>query len=139
MILLDTNVLIYASDNSSPFHAWALEIIAESVSEGKAVINAVCLAELCVGEVEVEAVADRIRQWGITISDVPAAAAVPCALAYRKFRERRWSESGKQSPPMPLPDFFIGAHAMIMGWEVATADRGRFSSYFPTVPLRTPS
>ena len=72
MILLDTNVLIYASDNSSPFHAWALEIIAESVSEGKAVINAVCLAELCVGEGEVEAVANRIRQWGITISDVPA-------------------------------------------------------------------
>jgi predicted nucleic acid-binding protein len=39
---------------------------------------------------------------------------------------------------MPLPDFFIGAHAKAMAWELATADRGRFHAYFPSLSLKTP-
>lgn len=41
-------------------------------------------------------------------------------------------------PTMPLPDFFIGAHAKIMGWDLATADQGRFHTYFPSVALKMP-
>jgi predicted nucleic acid-binding protein len=73
MILLDTNVLIYASTDQSPFLEWA-----------------------------------------------------------------RRAESGREAPSVPLPDFFIGAHAQIMGWPLATADEGRFRTYFPSVTLRTP-
>jgi hypothetical protein len=32
---------------------------------------------------------------------------------------------------MPLPDFFIGAHAKIMGWQLATTDRSRFRHILP--------
>jgi len=39
---------------------------------------------------------------------------------------------------MPLPDFFIGAQARIMGWELATADRGWFHTDFPSVSLKMP-
>jgi predicted nucleic acid-binding protein len=39
---------------------------------------------------------------------------------------------------MPLPDFFIGAHAEVMGWPPATADEGRFRTSFPSVTLETP-
>jgi predicted nucleic acid-binding protein len=41
MILLDTNVLIYASTAASPFLAWARRMIAEGVSEDGAAVNAV--------------------------------------------------------------------------------------------------
>ncbi len=75
MILLDTNVLIYAFDPSSPYSHWSSEIIAEAVAGDGAAINAVSLAELCVGDEEPETVADRIRGWGVEILDVPAAAA----------------------------------------------------------------
>ncbi len=138
MILLDTNVLIYASDPGSPFHEWAQKTIADAVSDDGAAINAVTLAELCVGDADPSTVADRVRGWGITVLDIPAAAADACAEAYRQFLERRQKQSAKPAPGTPLPDFFIGAHAMIMGWELATADQGRFNTYFPTVTLKTP-
>lgn len=138
MILLDTNVLIYAAQSDSQFCTWARETIARAVSQDGAAINAVSLAEICVGAVKPETVADRIRSWGVEILDVPVAAAEVCATAYQLYRKRRKAMSGKWPSTVPLPDFFIGAQAQIMGWPLATADEGRFKSYFPAVILRTP-
>jgi len=109
MILLDTNVLIYAADARSGHRTWAQEIIADAVSSDGAAIDAVSLAEICVGDAEPETGADRIRAWGIAILDVPAAAAEVCAAAYLAYRSARKTQAGKDSPALPLPDFFIGA------------------------------
>ena len=138
MILLDTNVLIYAFDPDAPFCQWARDTIADAVAGDGAAINAVSLAEICVGDADPATAADRIRSWGVAILDVPAAAADVCATAYRRYRKRRMSQSDAPVPVMPLPDFFIGAHAGIMGWELATADRGRFHTDFPSVSLKMP-
>jgi len=138
MILLDTNVLIYAFDLDSPFCQWARETIVDAVANDGAAINAVSLAEICVGDAEPSTVADRIRSWGVEILDVPAAASDVCATVYVQYRRRRIPQSATPVPTMPLPDFFIGAHARIMGWELATADRGRFHTYFPSVSLKMP-
>jgi len=138
MILLDTNVLIYAFDPDSPFYHWARETIADAVAGDGAAINAVSLAEICVGDADPPTAADRIRSWGIKILDVPSAVAAVCAKAYRQYRKRRISPSDAMASVMPLPDFFIGAHAKIMGWELATADQGRFHTYFPSVTLKMP-
>lgn len=138
MILLDTNVVIYASTEGSPFLEWARQTIAAGAAEGGAAVNAISFAEICVGDTEPETVADRLRSWGITLLDVPTVAAEPCATAYLRYRERRRAESGRDAPSLPLPDFFIGAHAQVMGWPLATADQGRFRTYFPAVVLHTP-
>lgn len=138
-MLLDTNVLIYAGDAASPFHAWANDLIADAVAGGEGVCaNAVSLAEICVGDAHPESVARRIEAWGVTLVPVPAGAAVACAAAYVNYRLRRKVESGKEAPTVPLPDFFIGAHAQIMGWTLATGDTARFKTYFPSLQLLHP-
>ena len=86
-----------------------------------AAINAVSLAEACVGDAD------------------PRTAAEVCAHAYARYLKQRSSRTTESAPAMPLPDFSIGAHAQIMGWELATADRGRFKTYFRSVSLQTPS
>ena len=53
-------------------------------------INAVSLAEICVGDADTPTVADRIRSWGVEILDVPASAADVCATAYSQYRKRRY-------------------------------------------------
>ena len=138
MILLDTNVLIYASDERSEYCRWARRTIAEGVSGEGAAVSAVSLAEVCVGDAEPELVAERIRGWGVAILDVPVAAAEVCARAYAAYRLHRRTVAGKEAPAMPLPDFFIGAHAEITGWTLATADEDRFKAYFPAVPRKSP-
>jgi predicted nucleic acid-binding protein len=138
MILLDTNVLIYALEPTSPFYKWSRETIASGVTKGGVAINAISLAEVCVGDAEPETVADRIRSWGVEILDVPVVAAELCARAYKKYRQQRQRDSGKAAPILPLPDFFIGSHAIILDCALATADTGRFKTYFPIVKLVTP-
>jgi predicted nucleic acid-binding protein len=138
MTLLDTNVLIYASDPSSDYCRWARETIAVAVSGDGAAVDAVSIGEVCVGDAVPDKVVDRIREWGVVVLDVPVAAAEVCASAYVLYRKRRKAESGKEAPAMPLPDFFIGAHAQVMGWTLATADESRFKAYFPTVRLKAP-
>ena len=138
MILLDTNVLIYASDERAKLCRWARHMIAEAVSGEGAAVDAVSVAEVCVGDAEPQTVADRIRSWGVAVLDVPAAASEVCARAYSAYRRRRKTDSGKDAPTVPLPDFFIGAHAQVMGWTLATADADRFKTYFPSVSLELP-
>jgi hypothetical protein len=139
ILLLDTTLLIYASDERSPYFRWARRTIADAVAGEGAAVNAVCLAELCVGDAEPKKVADRIRGWGVEVLDVPAAAAEVSARAYPLYRRRRKRDSGKEAPSVPLPDFFIGSHAQIMGRTLATADQDRFRTYFPKVTLKTDS
>lgn len=138
MILLDTNVLIYSADPQSRFHQWSRQVISEAAAKENAAANSVAIAELCVGEEDRDSVPLWLKAWGIILVDVPASASVVCAKAYSLYKVRRMADSEKSSPAMPLPDFFIGAHAEIMGWDIATADPARFRTYFPRVPLKLP-
>src|SRR5437763_10955609 len=92
---------VYASDARSPHRKWARRTIADAVSSEGAAVNAVTLAELCVGDAEPQKVADRIRSWGVEVLDIPAAAAEVSARAYVAYRRRRKEDSGKDSPSLP--------------------------------------
>jgi predicted nucleic acid-binding protein len=57
-------------------------------------------------------------------------------LAGKVFLQYR-RNNGKKSNV--LPDFFIGAHAAVNQYKLMTRDKGRFSTYFPTVELIIPN
>jgi predicted nucleic acid-binding protein len=138
MILIDTNVVIDALDPAANDHDWALtQVVAAVHGEGGA-INAVILAELCAGKRDPTGVAEELRSFGLEILDLPAATGPVCGKAYRSYKTARASSGGSVAPLVPLPDFFIGAHAQIMGWKVATRDTERFAKYFPSVALLAP-
>ena len=138
MILIDTNVLIDARDTSQSNHAWVVELVGQSVSGEGAGINAVTLAELCAGSPNPEDIEPGILKLGLQIFDLPAAASEICGAAYRRYVAARRGSGGGSAPKIPLPDFFIGAHAEVMGWKLATRDAERIAKYFPKVVLITP-
>jgi len=135
--LLDTNVIVYARQRGSPFHAWATGRIAQLVSTEGAGMNVVSLSELCAEPGVVSAdVPLEISNFGVQMLDLPAGAAVRCGEAYRAYKARR--KSSVAAPKVPLPDFFIGAHAELLGLDAVTNDPERFRTYFPKVHLVTP-
>ena len=138
MILLDTNVIVDALDQTQPHHAWAKKQIENAVSGDGGGISVVTLAELCAGARDPKNVEPEIKRLGITVHDLPAAVAVVCGRAYRRYLMARRVSGGSAPPKVPLPDFFIGAQAEIMGWQIATRDQERFKNYFPATALITP-
>ncbi|HHC25010.1 MAG TPA: DNA-binding protein [Desulfobacterales bacterium] len=56
-------------------------------------------------------------------------------LAGKAYLENRRQRGNKLTP---LPDFYIGAHALVTGMELMTRDTSRFRSYFPSERQITP-
>ena len=140
MILLDTNVVIYAQNQGSPFYTWSNQVIVEALAETGASVNAVTLAELCAVErVHAENVETELRKAGVRILDLPARASRICGRAYSRYRRARRKSGSGRGPRTPLPDFFIGAHAEVMGWKLATRDAERYRLYFDKLELIEPT
>jgi predicted nucleic acid-binding protein len=135
MILLDTNVMIDALNPAQAEHDWAKRQIEEAVSSEGAAVNAVTLAERSPSPMDIK---PEIKNLGVEIFDLPSGAAEVCGAAYRRYVGLRRASGGGTAPKTPLPDFFIGAHAEIMRWKLATRDSERIAKYFPKVNLVTP-
>jgi len=138
MILLDTNVIIDAHHGVGDDRVRARNLISAAVISSGAAINSVTLAELYAGPKRGEEIEEDMRVAGILLVDVPANAAALCGRAYRRYLMARKKSGGGKAPIMPLPDFFIGAHAELMGWKLATRDVERYRIYFPAVELIEP-
>ncbi|MGI9114562.1 MAG: type II toxin-antitoxin system VapC family toxin [Chthoniobacterales bacterium] len=138
MILLDTNVVIDAHYGAETESVQAGNLISSAVINGGAGINSITLAELYAGPARGETIEQDMNQSGIAIFDLPLAAAAICGRAYRRYLLARRKSRGGEAPAVPLPDFFIGAHAELMGWPLATRDTDRYRLYFPRVELIGP-
>lgn len=139
MILLDTNVVIDAQNKHSAFYSWSNQVIAEALSTNGVGINAITLAELCsAARIDSQELQTELHSADIQIIDLPAQAAAICGHAYRRYRLARARSGGGKASTVPLPDFFIGAHAELMGWRLATRDVERYRIYFPAVELIEP-
>jgi len=138
VILLDTNVLIYAFDPKDKFHHWAKTSVVEAVSGDGAAINTVILTELCVGDSRPSTVDSRIRAIGIEMLALPPEVAPVCAEAFAQYLEVRRGRAKERLTKVPMPDFFIGAHASVLDIPLVTADPVRYRTYFPDVKLHLP-
>ena len=138
MILFDTNVILDALEKDSEYFEWAFKLITAAAAESNGVVNAVTVAELCAGDRDPATVRADLLNWDLQVLDIPSAAAAVCGKAYRRHTISRKTSGGGDAPKIPLPDFFIGAHAEIMGWKLATRDSERIARYFPKVHLLTP-
>lgn len=56
-------------------------------------------------------------------------------LAGQAFKVYRGAQGAKTSP---MPDFYIGAHALVNGLQLLTRDAARYRSYFPRLQIVAP-
>jgi len=140
MILLDANVIIDVFDKGSAFNGWANQVIIDAVASGPgAAVNPVALAESLQQVTDAKKAIQELISLGIQMLDLPHQSAEIASTAYAAYLQNR-KASGRPPPQskMPLPDFFIGAHAESSNFTVATRDLERFETYFPKVNLIKP-
>ncbi len=129
--LIDSSVLLDVMAPSS-WREWSEEHLASAIDAGDVAINQVIYAEIAVGFATQEALERALQGAGIKRLSLPWASAWMVAQAFAAYRRARGPK------PLPLPDFFIGAHAAAAGLALLTRDPARVRTYFPAVPLICP-
>jgi predicted nucleic acid-binding protein len=131
--LVDSNVLIDVLSGESAWAEWSSQALSELGSEGHLVINPVIYAEVSQRYSRKEDLDRELPEEMFIRESIPWAAAFLAGKAYLAYRRR---DGARRSP---LPDFFIGAHAAVVGFRLLTRDASRYRTYFPTVDLVAPA
>lgn len=132
MTFVDTNVLLDLVTDDPVWANWSVERLETLSLVGPLLINAVIYAELAVRYDSMERLELFVTEAGLEIVEIPRSALFLAAKAFGRYRGHGGSRTGV------LPDFFIGAHAVVEGYPLLTRDKGRFQSYFPALELIAP-
>jgi predicted nucleic acid-binding protein len=130
--MVDTNVLFDVIEVGSEFESWSTARLLEARRAGPLVINQLIYAEMAAGFDSESALEGLLSPSKFEREDLPWQAAF---LAGRAFLQYRQAGGPRRSP---LPDFYIGAHALVRGHSLITRDRGRYVTYFPMLRVISP-
>jgi predicted nucleic acid-binding protein len=131
--LVDSNVLLDVATDDPAWGAWSADALAQAADEGQLMINALIYAEVSAGFALIEDLDDALPADIYLRAPLPYEAAFLAGKAFVAYRKR----GGERTAP--LPDFYIGAHAAVIGCRLLTRDARRYRTYFPKIELIAPS
>ena len=132
--LVDTNILIeiVARDGDADRRHWSRRAYLGAAERGTMLINLVIWSELAQpfeSEVAMQAVFGPLA---LQREALPWEAAFVAGQVHGRYRRNGGSRQ------RTLPDFLIGAHALVRGHSVLTRDASRYRSYFPDLDIISP-
>ena len=133
MILVDTNVLLDVVGHDPTWADWSRTQLNSAAATDRMAINDIVYAELSIGYQRVEELDAMLAKAGVAVAATPRTALFLAGKAFQRYRRSGGSRTGV------LPDFFIGAHAVILGAALITRDARRHRSYFPGITLIAPN
>jgi predicted nucleic acid-binding protein len=131
-ILVDSNIILDVFLNDLKWADWSESKLEEYSIQTSLYINSIIYSEISIGFELIEDLESAISRAGFQVLEIPKEALFLAGKAYVKYKRRKGVKR------TPLPDFFIGAQAAVLGLELLTRDVSRYQSYFPTVNLITP-
>ncbi len=131
-MLVDSNVILDVATSDARWCEWSAQALERAANRCTLVINPIIYAEVSIGYKRIEDLELGLPPGVFRRDALPYAAGFLAGKAFLQYRKRG---GGKK---LPLPDFYIGAHAAISGFRLLTRDAARYRTYFPTVELLTP-
>ena len=131
-LLFDTNVLLDLATADPNWLVWSRTQFDAAIARGPVLINPIIYAELAPA---FPSVGDLDRWLDTTIFqrlNLPYAAGWLASQAFLAYRKSGGSKTS------PLPDFYIGSHAIVSDLTLVTRDVSRYRTYFPTIRLLNP-
>ena len=132
MILVDTNVLLDVVTDDPAWADWSQQQLDAATLRDRLAINPVVYAELSGVFARIEELDALLDSAAISMAEVPRPALFLAGQIFKTYRSRGGLRTSV------LPDFFIGAHAAVLGAPLITRDASRYRTYFPTVELVAP-
>ena len=133
MILIDTNVLLDIVTDDPAWADWSQQQLSGAALRDRLAINPVVYAEFSSRFSKIEDIDALLESVDIVVAEMPRSALFLAGQVFKAYRRRGGPRTSV------LPDFFIGAHATVVGAPLLTRDSRRYRSYFPTIELVAPN
>lgn len=131
-VLIDSNVLLDIFTKNDAWFEWSSQTLSEYADQDHLYINPIIYSEISVGFERIEELEELLPSNIIQRDALPYESAFLAGKCFLKYRRAGGVKRA------PLPDFYIGAHAAIKGWSLMTRDKGRYTTYFPTLHVIAP-
>ncbi|MBU1172102.1 MAG: type II toxin-antitoxin system VapC family toxin [Proteobacteria bacterium] len=131
-ILVDSNIILDIFLDDPIWADWSEATLETCAQRSTLYINPIIYTEISIGFDRIEDLESAVRRSGFQMINISKEALFLAGKAFLKYRKNKGTKRS------PLPDFYIGAHAAVLGLELITRDVARYSTYFPTVPLISP-
>jgi predicted nucleic acid-binding protein len=131
-VFVDSNILIDVATENERWAPASREALVRAGRTRELVINPVVFAEVSISFDRIENLDALLPAGVFRREDIPWEAAFLAGKAFVAYRKRGGTRAS------PLPDFFIGAHAAVRGYDLLTRDARGFRQYFPSLTLISP-
>ncbi|WP_319526684.1 type II toxin-antitoxin system VapC family toxin [uncultured Desulfosarcina sp.] len=131
-IFIDSNVILDLFLDDPNWAQWSETTLEHYARHGRLYISPVVYSEISIGFERIEDLEQAVAAAGFQMVPIPREALFLAGKAFMAYRQR----SGRKSSP--LPDFFIGAQAAVIGLPLITRDVARYRTYFPRLKLIHP-
>jgi predicted nucleic acid-binding protein len=132
MILIDSNVFLDIYSRDPNWFEWSISTMADVTDRSDVCINPIIYGEISTRFTSIEELDEVLPIDVFRRLSIPYQAAFLAGKAHASYRRRGGTRIST------LPDFFIGAHAAVAGYQILTRDPRRFRRYFPSVQLIAP-
>ena len=142
MIAVDSSVLIEILIGSAEAEA-AEGALREALARGPVVVCDVVAAEICSSLRDGDQAIQVLEEMGIRYEPVEPKAAIRAGEMQRRHRSRLAASASAQRPAdrraRTVPDFIVGAHALLQCSALITRDATFFRDYFKGLKLIVPT
>jgi predicted nucleic acid-binding protein len=130
--LIDTNIILDIVSLDQSWSKWSAEKLRRLGNEGAMFINQIVYAEASTNFFRREEFDQLMANSRIDREALPFDAAFEAGKAQAEYRQR----GGVRE--RTLPDFLIGAHALVKGYRLLTRDARRYRAHFPELDIIAP-
>jgi predicted nucleic acid-binding protein len=138
MIAVDSNLLIDVIGDDAQAGDAAVSALRAALSMGPVVACDVVVAEVVAGLGNGSVVIELLEELGIDFQPLEQRSAVRAGEMQRRYNERRRAAGETAPAPRTVPDFLIGAHALLQCTGLITRDAGFFRDYFKGLKVIVP-
>lgn len=137
MIAIDSSVLIDLLGDDARADA-AEACLRLALGGGPVVVCDVVVSEVTSGLGHGSEVMDVVEDMGIRYSAIDQRASIRAGEMQRKYKQRVQAASRTPASPRAIPDFLVGAHAMLQCTALITRDAGFYRDYFKGLKVIEP-